>query len=311
VQNVSKPQVNPQQLRKSLLIWGLIAVAVVVGTQVGWGVIWREGLIRPMLNALLFLYTYLGHSFIVAIGIFTLVLRAITSPLQIQQIRSSKRMAAVQPRVAELQKKYGNDKARVATEQQKLYKEAGVNPLGGCLPTLIQFPIWIGLYQSINSILADTPLELMHLGQNAYVKFAGLVNVVPLQSHFLWLDLARPDPTPFVLPILVGGTMWLQQKMMMQKSTDPQQASMNQTMEIMMPLMFGYFTTQFAAGLAIYFVLSNVIGIAMQWGIERFEQRSISTVAQTVAVASNAADAANNKEKTPYERKKQRRKAKR
>jgi YidC/Oxa1 family membrane protein insertase len=311
VQNVSKPQVNPLQLRKSLLIWGLVAVVVVLGTQVGWGVIWREGLIRPMLNALLFLYTYLGRSFIIAIGVFTLVLRAITMPLQVQQIRSAKRMSSVQPRVAELQKKYGNDKARVASEQQKLYKEAGVNPLGGCLPTLIQFPIWIGLYQSINSVLADTPLELMHLGQNAYVKFAGLVNVVPLQSHFLWLDLARPDPTPFVLPVLVGGTMWLQQKMMMQKSTDPQQASMNQTMEIMMPLMFGYFTTQFAAGLAIYFVLSNVIGIAMQWGIERFERRNAPAAVPAAAVANSAAEAANNKEKTPYERKKQRRKAKR
>jgi len=306
VQNVKRPQIDPKQLRKSLLTWGIIAAVVLAGTQIGWGVIWREGLIRPMLNTLLFLYAYLGKSFIVAITAFTVVLRLITSPLQIKQIRSAKHMAALQPRMAELQKKYGGDKSRMALEQQKLYKEAGVNPLGGCLPSLVQFPIWIGLYQSINAILADTPLELMYLGKNVYAGFTAIVSIVPLQSHFLWLNLARPDPTPFVLPVLVGGTMWLQQKMMTQPSADPQQASMNQTMEIMMPLMFGYFTTQFASGLALYFVISNVIGIVMQWAIERIEKP-----VKLPAPATQEPALAGEKGKASYGRKKQRRKAKR
>jgi YidC/Oxa1 family membrane protein insertase len=306
VQNVSRPQINPKALRKSLLTWGIVAVVVIAGTQIGWGTIWREGLIRPMLNILLFLYAYLGHSFVVAIAVLTIVLRAITMPLQIKQIHSAKRMQLVQPRMAELQKKYAGDKQKLAVEQQKLYKDAGVNPLGGCLPTLIQFPIWIGLYQSINSILADTPIELMSLGKEAYINFARLIDIVPMQSHFLWLNLARPDPTPFVLPVLVGGTMWLQQKMMTQPSADSQQASMNQTMEIMMPLMFGWFTTQFASGLAIYFVISNVVGIIMQWAIERMGQNKTPALAPAVAVAS-----ASDKEKVVYGRKKQRRKAKR
>ncbi len=307
MQNVNRPQIDPKQLRKSLLTWGIIVAVVLAGTQIGWGVIWREGLIRPMLNTLLFLYAYLGQSFIVAITAFTVLLRLLTAPLQIKQIRAAKHMAALQPRMAELQKKYGGDKSRLALEQQKLYKEAGVNPLGGCLPTLIQFPIWIGLYQSINAILADTPLELMYLGKNVYANFAAIVNIVPLQSHFLWLDLARPDPTPFVLPVLVGGTMWLQQKMMTQPSTDPQQASMNQTMEIMMPLMFGYFTTQFASGLALYFVISNVIGIIMQWAIERIEKP-----AKLSAPATQELAPVGEKGKvSSYGRKKQRRKAKR
>ena len=306
MQNVKRPQIDPKQLRKSLLTWGIIAAVVLAGTQIGWGVIWREGLIRPMLNTLLFLYAYLGKSFIVAITAFTVVLRLITSPLQIKQIRSAKHMAALQPRMAELQKKYGGDKSRMALEQQKLYKEAGVNPLGGCLPSLVQFPIWIGLYQSINAILADTPLELMYLGKNVYAGFTAIVSIVPLQSHFLWLNLARPDPTPFVLPVLVGGTMWLQQKMMTQPSADPQQASMNQTMEIMMPLMFGYFTTQFASGLALYFVISNVIGIVMQWAIERIEKP-----VKLPAPATQEPALAGEKGKASYGRKKQRRKAKR
>jgi len=305
VQNVNRPQIDPKQLRKSLLTWGIIAAVVLAGTQIGWSVIWREGLIRPMLNTLLFLYAYLGKSFIVAITAFTVFLRLITAPLQIKQIRSARHMAALQPRMAELQKRYGGDKSRMALEQQKLYKEAGVNPLGGCLPSLVQFPIWIGLYQSINAILADTPLELMYLGKNVYAGFTAIVNIVPLQSHFLWLNLARPDPTPFVLPVLVGGTMWLQQKMMTQPSADPQQASMNQTMEIMMPLMFGYFTTQFASGLALYFVISNVIGIVMQWVIERVEKPvKLPAVQESAPVAEKG-------KVSSYGRKKQRRKAKR
>jgi len=305
VQNVARPKIDPKVMRKTLLTWGIIAVVVIAITQIGWSNIWREGLIRPMLNALLFLYAYLGQSFIVAIAVFTIILRLITVPLQIKQIRATKNMAAVQPRMAELQKRYGGDKQRLVQEQQKLYKEAGVNPLGGCLPSLVQFPIWIGLYQSINSILADTPLEMMSLGKEIYAGFSAIVNIVPLQSHFLWLNLARPDPSPFVMPVLVGGTMWLQQKMMTQPGGDPQQASMNQTMQIMMPLMFGYFTTQFPAGLAIYFVISNIVGIIMQWAIERIEKPSVAPATQPTTTP------ATGKEKVSYGRKKQRRKAKR
>lgn len=271
MQSASGKKINSKQLRKSLLTWVIIGAAVIAGSQIGLGVIWREGLIRPMLNTLLFLYTHLGRSFVIAIAAFTIFLKLLTLPLQLKQIRASKKMAALQPEMEKLQKKYGGDKERLVAEQQGLYKEAGVSPLGGCLPTLVQFPIWIGLYQSINSILADTPLELMNLGKNVYTSFSAIVEIIPLQSRFLWLDLARPDPTPFVLPVLVAGSMWLQQKLMTQPSNDPQQASMNQTMQLMMPLMFGYFTTQFASGLALYFVISNVVGIAIYWAINRFD----------------------------------------
>ncbi len=271
-QKVQKPQLDPKQVRRSFIIWGIVVALLLIVWQVGWGTIWREGLIRPFLNALIFLYVYLGQSFVIAITVFTIILRLVTAPLHLKQVRASRRMQMLQPELQEMQKRYKGDKERLVQEQQKLYKEEGVNPVGGCLPTLVQFPIWIGLYQSINSILARTPMELMALGKNAYTGFAAVANVVPLQSNFLWLNLAQPDPTP-ILPILVGGTMWLQQRMMTQPTGgDPQQASMTQTMQIMMPLMFGYFTTQFSAGLALYFVISNVIGIAMQWGMERFDE---------------------------------------
>ena len=290
----TRPQVDPKQVRKSLFTWGIVIAVVLAGTQVGWGNIWREGIIRPMLNALLFLYMHLGESFVLAIAVFTLVLRLATSPLQIKQIRSSQRMSALQPKMAALQKKYNGNKERLVQEQQKLYKEAGVNPVGGCLPTLIQFPIWISLYQSINSMLADTPIELMNLGKNVYASFTSVADIVPLQSSFLGLDLALPDPTPFVLPVLVGGSMWLQQKLMTQPSTDAQQASMNQTMQIMMPLMFGYFTTQFASGLAIYFVISNIIGVVIQLAIQRIGNPAKEEGAEGSAVAPSKDKAKND-----------------
>ncbi len=270
-QAAKRPNVNPAQVRKSLITWVVIVAAVIAVTQIGWSNIWREVFIRPFLNALLFLYAHLGESFVVAIAVFTLLLRLITTPLQVKQILMARHMSELQPKLQDIQKKYGGDKQRLALEQQKLYKEAGVNPLGGCLPTLVQLPIWFALYSSIGTLLADTPVELMALGQRAYASFARLTTIVPLQSRFLWLNLARPDQSsfPYLLPILVGGTMWLQQKLMTQPSSDSQQAQMNQTMQIMMPVMFGFFTLQFSSGLAIYFIISNTIGILMQLLINR------------------------------------------
>lgn len=300
-----RPRKDPKQLRKSLLIWGAVIAVLIIGSQVGWGTIWREGFIRPFLNFLLFLYTYLGHSFVIAIAVFTLVVRLLTLPLQLQQNRATRRMTAMQPRLKELQTKYGGDQQRMALEQQKLYKEAGVNPLSGCLTSFIQFPIWIALYQAINAMLADSPIELMNLGLNVYQSLPGFVNLIPIQSKFLWMNLAQPDPSPIIMPILVGGTMWLQQKMMTQPSSDPQTASMNQTMQIMMPLMFGYFTTQFASGLALYFLISNVIGIVTQLIVDRIDGPVKPLPAAVTAPANTV------KNEVTHGRKKQRRKAKR
>ncbi len=124
------------------------------------------------------------------------------------------------------------------------------------------------------------------MGKNGYASFDAIRLIVPLRA----ISSGQPGPTgsfAVVLPVLVGGTMWLQQKLMTPPNADPQQASMNQTMQLMMPLMFGYFTTQFSAGLAIYFVISNVIGIVMQWGIERIEGPVTLDPAKPSAAAKN------------------------
>lgn len=298
-------QRSAAQVRKSLLTWGVVILLLVLIFTVGFDTVWREGIIRPMLNALMFLYTYLGRNFFVAIAVLTIILRLITLPLAISSTRSQRKIAAVQPIMQELQKKYASDKERLLQEQQKLYKELGTNQLSGCLPTLVQFPIWIGLYQSITSILADTPLELMRLGVNLYADVAAFSSVIPLQSKFLWFNLAQPDRT-MVLPILVATTMYLQQRLAMRSSpvTDPQQQAMNNMMQLMMPLMFAYFTMQFASGMALYFVISNVVGIVMQWGIDRM----VGPVTEADLPASILAS---SKDKASHARKRQRRRSKR
>jgi YidC/Oxa1 family membrane protein insertase len=217
-----------------------------------------------MLNFLILLYRVSFSNFGVAIFIFTIIIRVLMLPLTLQQLKASKAMSSLQPKMQELQKKYGKDRERISQETMKLYKEHGVNPLGCALPTLVQLPIWIGLYQSIIQALADTPEGLLHLSQRLYPDLSVVWATVPLNSSFLWLDLAKPDPI-MILPVLVAASMWVQQKMMASPSMDPQQAQMNRMMQVTMPMLFGFMTIQFASGLALYWVTSNIIGIVMQY----------------------------------------------
>jgi len=185
--------------------------------------------------------------------------------LMLPQQRSARAMQELQPRLQELQKKHGKDKEKLSQAQMELYKEAGVNPLGGCLPMLIQIPIWIGLYQAIIVALANSPQGVLQLKGNFFDSLAqSLSLLIPIQSRFLWMDLGHPDPY-YILPIVVAGTMWIQQKMMTMPAADPQSASMNKTMQVTMPLMFGFFTLQVASGLALYWAASNVVGIVIQY----------------------------------------------
>jgi YidC/Oxa1 family membrane protein insertase len=222
-----------------------------------------------MLNGLIVLYSVFFSNFGIAIVVFTIIIRLLMLPLTLRQQVASKRMSELQPKMQEIQKKYKDPKRRSA-EQMKLYRQYGMNPLGCLWPMLIQMPIWFGLFRSVMLAVAHTPEELLNLSQLLY-PWQLIQQTVPLGNRFLWLDLARPDPTGFILPILVGATMWLQQKMTPTPSIDPKQSQMNSTMLWMMPIMFAFFTMQFPSGLALYWVVSNVVGIIMQgfisgWG---------------------------------------------
>lgn len=225
--------------------------------------LWNTLILDPMLNSLIVLYGVLFNSFGLAIIALTIVVRLLTFPLTLRQLKSTKALQTLQPKLQEIQKKYAKDKAKLQREMMKLYREAGVNPLGCLWPMLVQFPVWIALYQSIMRALAATPEDLLSLSQHLY-SWSVVQQVVPLKEKFLWLDLAKPDGT-LLLAILVAGTMWVQQKMVTAPAADPRQQSMNNMTLLMMPLMFGLFALQFPSGLALYWVVSNIIGIAIQY----------------------------------------------
>jgi YidC/Oxa1 family membrane protein insertase len=156
---------------------------------------------------------------------------------------------------------------------QEEFQKIGYNPaesLLGCLPLLIQFPILIGLYRAIIVALGSTPQALFELTERVY-GFIDLTALLPVDNQFYWLNLAQPDPL-FILPVLVFATTFLQQKLLVpqtkkddsnkkDKEDESPMAGMTQSMQYTMPVMFGFFALQFPAGLSLYFVLSNLIGM--------------------------------------------------
>ncbi len=213
----------------------------------------RDALAAPMQVALVFLYQHLAAlgipSWGLTIILFTILVKLIFWPLTIQQFRSSKAMQALQPQLNELKKLHGKDKEKLMQEQMRLYRENRVNPMAGCLPMLIQLPIWIGLYQALYDLF----------GKNI------------LQGGFLWVaNLAQPEPFPYLLAILTGLSQLVVQRMMQVPTTDPQQQTMNQAMQFM-PIMYIFISFKMPAGLVLYWVASNVFTMIQQsffygWG---------------------------------------------
>jgi YidC/Oxa1 family membrane protein insertase len=229
----------------------------------GIGDIWNLIAVQPMTNVLVMLTHVLFNNFGLAIIALTIIINAALYPLTMKQVKATKAMQGIQPKMLELQKKYGKDKQRMAQEQMKLYKESGMSPAGCILPMIIQMPVWIALYYSIRSLLPGAPENLLTLSHNLY-SWDIVRSMVPLPSKFLWLNLALPDNL-FLLPILVGGTMWMQQKMSIMPTGDPKQDAQSRMTLWLMPLLFGYITLQFPSGLALYWVTSSVIRIGIQY----------------------------------------------
>ena len=229
---------------------------------------WNLIIGNPVLNVLIALSHILGGSFGLAIIALTIIVRLATWPLNRRQLNSTKALQEMQPKIQELQKKYGKNQQKLQQEMMKLYKEAGVNPLGCLWPMLIQFPIWIALYQAIMRALAVTPENLLDLAGRLY-SWAVVNQAIPLSSQFLGLNLgltgSQNGVLGLLLAVVVGGTMWVQQKMTQAPTVDPRQESTSRIMLLMMPLMFGLLSFTFAAGLGLYWAVSNIIGIVMQY----------------------------------------------
>jgi YidC/Oxa1 family membrane protein insertase len=255
---------------------------------------WDTLILNPMINALLLIYDFLGNNFGLAIIVFTVVIRVITLPLTLQQQRSTQKMQELQQSKAwqDIQKRHKGDKQKLQEEQLKLYREVGFNPLSGCLPLLIQFPVIIGLYQSIIRTLASTPMQLLDLSKHFYGFLTGMSSLVPLNSRFLWMDLGNPERLylPFlpdigipVLTILVVITTWLSTKLTTPASPDGQGAQMTQMMAIYMPLLLGYFSYTFASGLALYFVVSNLLQVAQSAALGKVDWRKVFSLSGPAA----------------------------
>jgi len=230
---------------------------------------WETIIIQPFVNVLL-LINSLVNNFGISIILFTILIRLITHPLTVQQFKLTKSMQKMQedPRYKKMQEKYKNDKDKLSQEQMKFYKEFGVNPLGSCLPTVIQLPLILGLYQSVTKAMAASPLELTRLQQIIYPRLLDASKLLPLQNQFLWMDLGQPErinvfglAIPF-LAILVVATTFLQSKLIQPPSSGNDQSAMiSNSMSIYMPILMGFMAYSLASGLAIYFLTSNIFGI--------------------------------------------------
>jgi len=224
--------------------------------------IWDIAFVNPLINALIILSNILFSNFGLGIIVFTLLMRLATMPLTLRQIHSTRAMSMLQPKMQEIQKKYKDPKRR-QEETMKLYRQAGVNPLGCLLPMLVQMPIWFALYGALRITVGGTPESVVSLSERLY-PWGFIESAVPLENRFLWLDLGQPDRS-LILALLVFASTYVQQKLSTVPSTDPQKQAQAQMMNWMMPLMFAWFTLGVPSGLAVYWAMSNITAVIMYY----------------------------------------------
>ena len=223
-------------------------------------------LVDPMINILVMLYILCSENFGLAIIVFTFIVRGALTPLSVRQSKQFKAMGALQPKLKALQEKYKNDRSRISSETMKLYRENGVSPLGCLGPTFLQMPVFFALFWALRGTLPSTPENLTKLSDKLYSWLPGINQAIPIDDNFLGLSLGKittDNPLPYLLPILVGVSTFFMQKSSSPPSS-PQQESTNRMLLWMMPGMLGYFTLFFETGLALYWIVSNVIGIIIQ-----------------------------------------------
>ena len=219
--------------------------------------IWSDLLVNPMTNALVVLSNVFFDNFGLGIIVFTIFIRAITYPLTLRQLRSTRALQEMQPRLQELQKKYKDPKRR-QEEMMKLYREVGFNPLGCAVPFLVQIPIWIALFQVIRGTVGTSPEALLKLSERLY-GWSFINEAVPLNSQFLFLDLGSSS---IPLALMVGIATFYQQKFSPRApSRDERSASMARTMLWMMPLLFGWFTLTVPSGRGLYWLVTSFFSI--------------------------------------------------
>ncbi|MBU0674842.1 MAG: membrane protein insertase YidC [Proteobacteria bacterium] len=214
---------------------------------------WFGMVAKPVLVLLNLIYRYI-HNYGVAIILVTVLIKMVFWPITHKGMKSMKDMQKLQPKLAKLKEKYKDDKERQAQEQMKLYKTYKINPLGGCLPMLLQIPVFFALYRVLMQAI-----ELRHA------------------PFMLWItDLSAPErlavgfQIPYVgglpvLTLLMGGSMFLQQKMTPQSAANPEMAKAM----MFMPVIFTFLFINFASGLVLYFIVNNLLSMTQQYFINK------------------------------------------
>ena len=201
---------------------------------------WFTVIAKPLLYTLKYFYGYVGN-YGVAIIIITIILKAFFFPLTHKSYKSMKGMQKIQPEMAKLREKYKDDRDAMNKAVMELYREHKVNPMGGCLPMIVQIPVFFALYKSLMF-----SIELRHA------------------PFFLWVtDLADKDPY-YVTPVIMGITMFVQQKM-----TPSQMEPMQQKMMLALPVVFTFMFLSFPSGLVLYWLVNNVLTIGQQMYINK------------------------------------------
>jgi YidC/Oxa1 family membrane protein insertase len=234
---------------------------------------WETIIIQPFVNFLLWIYSVVGNLG-VAIMLFTIASRVLLYPLTAKQIKSSQALQELQKdkKWIEIQEKYKGDKEKLGQEQMKFYQERKISPFASCLPTLVQFPIIIGLYQAMQKTVASSPIDLVKLLNYIYPSYSKAIGFIPLNTRFLWMDMGSPERLFVtglsfgipVLAVLVVITTYISTKIITPPPSGDKQdqaAMMSNMMNVYMPLLMGWFAYQYNSGLALYFVTSNLIQI--------------------------------------------------
>jgi YidC/Oxa1 family membrane protein insertase len=210
----------------------------------------------------------------VAIILLTILVKAVLLPLTIKQTRSMIAMQKIQPEIKKLQEKYKDDKEKLSQEMMKFYKENKINPLGGCLPLVLQLPVFIALFTVLRKYLLTPPTMIVGMTMNKlpgfYLAGGAIVKVVPKSAGFLWVknlaDTTRlADPTYILLALLIVTT-WYSQKQVM---TDPRQKNML----YIMPLITAFIGYSLPAGVVLYWLTTNALQIIQQFGMELYDKR--------------------------------------
>ncbi|HET9811866.1 MAG TPA: membrane protein insertase YidC [Sphingomicrobium sp.] len=225
--------------------------------SIDWG--WFEWFMRPIFDLLNWLFHATGNFGVAIIGL-TVIVRAIMFPIAQKQFKSFAAMRKVQPKLKALQERFKNDKQRQQQEMLKLYQEEKINPAAGCLPILLQIPVFYALYKVLM-----VSVEMRHQPFALWIQDLSAPDPLTPVNLFGLLDFTPPGFLALgVLPILLGVTMWLQFKLNPQQM-DPTQ----QQIFAIMPWVMMFILAPFAAGLVLYWVTSNILTIAQQWWLYR------------------------------------------